>query len=63
MNNFQRWELEKTSKPKDWIDNHFPLLMGFVIIAASVFCFICGVVVGKVQPSIYRWVLQVIGLG
>ena len=58
---WQGWPL--APRPSDWLDRHTGTLLGIIIIIASIFCFICGVVVGKVQPTIYRWVLQVIGLG
>ena len=58
---WQGWPLE--NRRSDWLDKHTGFLLSFVIIAGAVFCFICGVVVGLVQPPLYSWVMWLLGLG
>jgi len=58
--NWQGWPLAPC--PSDWLDQHTGLLLRLVIIAGSVFCFLCGVATGSIQPSIYHWVLHLLGM-
>ena len=60
---WQGWPLEQQNHNSDWLDNHIGVLFGFVIIAGSIFCFICGVITGLVQPPLYSWVMRLLGLG
>ena len=57
---WQGWPL--APRPSDWLDRHTRLLLGCVLIAGSVFSFVCGVVIGLVQPFIYHWVLRLLGV-
>jgi hypothetical protein len=57
---WQGWPL--APRPSDWLDRHTGFLLGCVLIAGSVFSFVCGVVIGLVQPFIYHWVLRLLGV-
>lgn len=58
---WQGWPLEQ--RKSDWLDHHTGKLIGLIIVASSAFSFICGVVVGIVQPPLYRWITSLLGLG
>ena len=63
QSNLQQWQgWPLAPRPSDWLDKHTGILLSCVIIAGSVFSFVCGVVVGLVQPPIYHWVLKLIGV-
>lgn len=58
---WQGWPL--APRPSDWLDRHTGCLLGLIIVVGSFFSFVCGVIVGLVQPPIYSWVLRLLGLG
>ena len=61
MSDWQGWPLE--NRHSDWLDKHLVCLIGILIICGSGFSFICGVIVGLVQPPLYHLVMKWLGLG
>ena len=61
--NWQGWPLSPRSKHSAWLDRNTNTFLGLLIVCGSGFSFICGVIVGVVQPPLYHWILKLIGLG
>jgi hypothetical protein len=57
---WQGWPLEH--RHSDWLNEHTGFLLGCTIVAGSIFSFICGVIVGVIQPPFYHWVLRLLGV-
>lgn len=58
---WQGWPL--ISRRFNWLDRHAGKILGLIIIVGSIFCFVCGVVVGMIQPPLYRWIMFMLGIG